>query len=165
MKSSLVPPLTCQHGLAVGKHGTDLFKNRILLFSCLLLWSNLQYVLGLYSFLNTAGNRSDLHHREPQWLQEAIKAESKFGLLHSHNLGSMSDASVEPLAVSPRSACCSKQDRSHPGAGQVMKGPQQALPEVKWKYQHGRHCAGMGPTCMGCSACKRWIWSLFLTWG
>lgn len=29
MKSSLVPPLTCQHGLAVGKHGRGLFKNSI----------------------------------------------------------------------------------------------------------------------------------------
>lgn len=29
MKSSLVPPLTCQHGLAVGKHERGLFKNSV----------------------------------------------------------------------------------------------------------------------------------------
>lgn len=90
-------------------------------------------MLGLYSFLNAAGNRSDLHPREPQQLQEAIRL---FALLHSHNLGGMSHASVEALAASPGCACCNKEDRIHPGAGQVMKGPQQALPEVEVPAWH-----------------------------
>lgn len=64
MKSSLTAPLACQHGLAVGKHGTELFINRTLLISCL-LWSNLQCVMGLIC-LNTAGSCSELCPREPQ---------------------------------------------------------------------------------------------------
>lgn len=69
MKSSLVPPLTCQDG----KHGTELFKNRTRLLSCLYLQSNLQYVLGLYSSLNAASSRSESHPREPRRLQEAVR--------------------------------------------------------------------------------------------
>lgn len=64
MKPSLAAPLTCQHGLAVGKHGTELFRNRTLLISCL-LWSNLQCVSGPFCS-NTAGSCSELCPREPQ---------------------------------------------------------------------------------------------------
>lgn len=154
MMSSLVPPLTCQHGLAVGKHGTDLFKNST--FHA--LRSNVQCVLGLYSFLNTAGNCSYLHPRDPQQLQEAVRLRRNLvSCAHITWAGCL----MRPAAL-PGCAHCSKQDRIHPGAGQVREGPQQALLEVEapaWRAEC-RH----GLTCAGCCACKRWICSVF-TWG
>lgn len=122
------------------------------------LWSNLQYVLGLYSFLNTAGNCSNLHPRDPQQLQEAIRPRrSLISCTHITWAGCLMH-----LAASPERAHCSKQDRIHPGAGQIREGPQQALLEVKAPAWHAecRH----GLTCAGCCACKRWICSFF-TWG
>lgn len=115
-------------------------------------------MLGLYSFLNTAGNCSNLHPRDPQQLQEAIRPRrSLVSCTHITWAGCLMH-----LAASPERAHCSKQDRIHPGAGQIREGPQQALLEVEAPAWHAecRH----GLTCAGCCACKRWICS-FSTWG
>lgn len=157
MKSSLTAPLTCQHGLAVGKHGTELFINRTLLILCL-LWSNLQCVLGLFC-LNTAGSLWAVSWRAPE-LQEAARLRRNLALLYSCALGRMSDTSVEALAAFPSllEVCLlqhTAQDPSWSWAGRERS--QQAWHKVVWStYRHG---------CAGCSACKRWIWSLLLTWG
>lgn len=134
MKSSLTAPLTCQHGLAVGKHGTELFINRTLLILCL-LWSNLQCVLGLFC-LNTAGSLWAVSWRAPE-LQEAARLRR---ILLSCTHVPWAECLTpqwrlwQPSPASWRCACCSTQHRIHPGAGQAGKGP--SKPDIKWCGVH-----------------------------
>lgn len=137
MKSSLAAPLTCQHGLAVGKHGTELFINTTLLISCL-LWSNLQCVLGLFC-LNTAGS-SEMCPREPQSSRRLQGWEGIWSpvlMYPEQNVWHLSGGSGS-LSQPPWGVLAAAQDPSWIWAGSERS--QQVLPEVKWRGG----CAGMG---------------------